>query len=262
MNGRINFHTHSIFSFDSNTPIENMVREYLKYRYTAIGFSEHNDFDPSLDEYMYLDIEKYFATIENLKKKYPIELYKGVEIDFQERFKTEIYNYINSYSFDYIIGSVHYIDSRAIDLPNFKEFFYNLNEEDRRKIIKKYISENIKMLDTILIDIIGHIDLIKLYVNFNLDDFIYDYEALLKKVIEKEVILEVNISAIRKGKNEPYPSYKLLNLYRELGGELITVSEDSHKVSDIFIHREEVEKKLRYLGFKKVFFPDKREVIL
>jgi histidinol-phosphatase (PHP family) len=58
-------------------------------------------------------------------------------------------------------------------------------------------------------------------------------ENLYKKMIAKDIALEVNVSTLWKGLGFAMPDRDFLSLYRECGGRLITVGTDSHSPEHI-----------------------------
>jgi histidinol-phosphatase (PHP family) len=75
------------------------------------------------------------------------------------------------------------------------------------------------------------------------------YKKLFHILTERGIALEVNTSGLRKPINRTDPPFDLLKLYKETGGELITVGSDAHKVKDIYSGIPQVYEKLRLLGF-------------
>ena len=69
----------------------------------------------------------------------------------------------------------------------------------------------------------------------------YDFDVfkemlieILKKGIERNVGIEINTSGLSKrALNGTLPSKDLLKLYRELGGEILTIGSDSHAAATV-----------------------------
>ena len=78
------------------------------------------------------------------------------------------------------------------------------------------------------------------------------YKKLFKILIHRGIALEVNTSGLRKKINQPSPPYNLLKLYKETGGELLTVGSDAHNISDIFSGIPHTYGRLLDLGFKYI----------
>ena len=63
--------------------------------------------------------------------------------------------------------------------------------------------------------------------------------------------IEMNTSAKRHGLKDTMPSREILRLYRELGGEIITIGSDSHKPEHLGTYIEETKRLLKDMGFEK-----------
>jgi histidinol-phosphatase (PHP family) len=96
--------------------------------------------------------------------------------------------------------------------------------------------------------------LIKRYGNYPsiLEDSLFnDYlEAILKQVIQDGKGIEVNTSCFRYGLPDLTPSTNILKMYKQLGGEILTVGSDSHVTKDIATKFEYVHNYLKDLGYK------------
>ncbi|MEG2039367.1 MAG: hypothetical protein RRZ73_06540 [Oscillospiraceae bacterium] len=55
----------------------------------------------------------------------------------------------------------------------------------------------------------------------------------MKLMIQKGIALEINTSGYRQAYGKPMPAMEHLTLYKDLGGELITIGADSHRIQDI-----------------------------
>src|SRR5690625_2336594 len=80
------YHMHSNFSADCNTPMEETIESAIKKGLTEICFTEHIDYDyPDTTIVFDLDFEKYNEAILQLQEKYKniITIKKGVEIGVQ-----------------------------------------------------------------------------------------------------------------------------------------------------------------------------------
>ena len=76
-------------------------------------------------------------------------------------------------------------------------------------------------------------------------------EEILKQVIADGKGIEVNTSSHRYGLRDTMPSADILKLYRDLGGEILTIGSDSHKPEHLGMYIEETKKFLKDLGFRR-----------
>ena len=100
--------------------------------------------------------------------------------------------------------------------------------------IKKYFEttlENISIFSDF--DTLGHLDYIVRYApdtsEYIPEDYFDIIDEILKIIINKNIALEVNTSALKTtyGIINPHPD--ILRRYRGLGGELITIGSDAHE---------------------------------
>ena len=102
--------------------------------------------------------------------------------------------------------------------------------------------------------VLGHMDLITRYDRAG----IYPFEKLkpilteiLKTVIADGKGIEVNTSSHRYGLSDLTPSRDILELYRKLGGHILTIGSDSHKPEHLGAFIDETRLELKALGFKE-----------
>jgi len=56
---------------------------------------------------------------------------------------------------------------------------------------------------------------------------------ILEGLIRRGMALEINSSGWRQPAGRPYPDLELVKLYRELGGEIITIGSDAHRCEEL-----------------------------
>jgi histidinol-phosphatase (PHP family) len=78
------------------------------------------------------------------------------------------------------------------------------------------------------------------------------YKKLFSILIQRGIALEINTSGLRKKINQSSPPYVLLQLYKEIGGELITVGSDSHNTTDVYSGIPYIYGQLKNLGFNYI----------
>ena len=251
---RINYdtHLHSSLSFDSDCPMEDLIKSGINKQLKGIYITEHYDLDFPKEYNMdfTFDIYEYFKSIKNFQKEFSneIELYSGIELGLMPHLNQQINSLINDYSFDYIIGSTHIIDNKDPYYPQYWE---------GRNIRDSYISYFITSLDNIQninnFDAFGHLDYISRYdtsKTYNPRDYIDYIDEILSLLIEKDKALEINSAGLRKNLSTTNPDLFVIKRYKELGGSLITVGSDSHDSTNIAYGFNLVANLLLEAGFK------------
>ena len=52
-------------------------------------------------------------------------------------------------------------------------------------------------------------------------------------MLQKNIVLEINTSSLRKGLSAKMPSDELLEIYKDCGSTFITIGSDLHEVKDL-----------------------------
>ncbi len=252
-------HVHSTYSGDAKSTMEQQVEKAVSLGMRSITFTDHNDFDfPYKDEdtkdMFLLNADAYLYDLLRIKAKYEdkIRVLFGVELGLQPDQETVKKNLIfaREHEYDFIIASSHLCHGKD---PYYAEFFEGRSEDEAHREYFESILENVKKFSNF--DVYGHLDYVVRYGPSK--DFHYGYEKhadiideILKWLIENEKGIEVNTAGPRSGLKDPNPCWDIVKRYKELGGEIITVGSDAHESDFIQYHFDEVEEKLKELGFK------------
>lgn len=86
-------------------------------------------------------------------------------------------------------------------------------------------------------------------INFEMHKELID--KILIKLIEKNIGIEINTSALRYGLRDFHPCRKILKRYKELGGKIITMGSDAHRALDITRDFDKAREVLKEIGFEK-----------
>ena len=109
-----------------------------------------------------------------------------------------------------------------------------------------------------LFDVVGHLDLIKVFKFLPNGDINAIAKNALLAIKNADMVLELNVAGYRKPINEPYPSLSLLKQAFELGVP-ITFSSDAHKPEQVAMFNDEIVAMARNVGYKECAFFRKRK---
>ncbi|MCF6459803.1 histidinol-phosphatase HisJ family protein [Clostridium sp. Cult3] len=256
------FHVHSDFSMDCKYLMEEMVVEAINKNMKSICFTDHVDYDITENRIdMDFRTSDYFRKVKQVKYKYKkdIEILAGVEIGMQPHLNKRYNELIENNPFDFVLMSIHSIEGKDIHLDNFT---YNKKPIDALVEYYEYLYRCIEVFDNF--DVIGHIDYIDRYFEdySTLPDF-DKYKSIVKKIlkliIEMGKGIEINTGGIKYGLDYYHPKVDILELYRSLGGEILTIGSDAHNPEFIGYDYKEVEKLLKELGFKYIYIYKERK---
>jgi histidinol-phosphatase (PHP family) len=251
----IDLHNHTILCNHANDSIDEYINKAIQKGIVIYGFSEHGpmEFDEkyrmSFDE---MDI--YESWLDKAKEKYKdkIKILKGYEVDFTP----EVDKRVLDRNVDYLIGSVHFLDNWGFDNP---EFLSEWSERDVDDIYKEYFELIQKMAESKMFDIVGHLDLIKV---FGYRPQQNDIKLIAKKAIESiadnKMVVEINTAGIRKKVNEVYPGVELLEMIKKANID-ITFGSDAHSKSQVGFYLKESYELAKMIGFKRVAYFENKE---
>jgi histidinol-phosphatase (PHP family) len=246
----IDYHVHSTCSFDGASPLHQYVGTAQMCGLTELGFAEHVDLDSELEEYQFLDYPGYYKTLKELQQKASIPIRCGVEVSYQQDLEDSIQDYLAGKACDFVIGSVHEVHGITMD-HTFLEQFSPL---DYFEAVKKLVKSG-------LCDIVGHLEYFKRWGNpYSSSPFKDAICSVLQLMIEKNVVLEINTSGLRHPARDTYPSFEVIQWYRDLRGELISLGSDAHAVEHLAFQFSPVIKTLLSEGFCTVATFDKRKM--
>ena len=250
------YHTHTYFSGDCDTPMEHMITKALSLGITHLCFTEH--FDPdypvrdgeSLD--FNLDTGKYRNEFLFLKNKYKdkIHLLWGVELGLQAHIFPQLHGYVQNHPFDFIIASSHLCNGGD---PYYPDFFEHRKEEDIYEEYFSSILDNVKNFSDY--DVYGHLDYIVRYgpnkdARYSYEKYRDIFDSLLKIIIENGKGIELNTGGVKYGLKDLHPATSILKRYKELGGEIITIGSDAHTPQNLLNHFFRAKAVLEECGFR------------
>jgi histidinol-phosphatase (PHP family) len=230
----IDYQVHSFRSHDGLSSIRDQCLQAVRIGLDEIGFSEHKDFDPADPVVDHFDYAQYEDEIAAAREEFSgqLAIRMGVEIDYQKWFEETIGEFLAEHAFDFVIGSVHYVDRKMLMTSEYLE---------GRTKERAYSDYYLAVMDSVrsgLIDIVGHLE----YANrrgvpsfgpFDRRPYREVIEALFDEMIARGVALEINTAGLRQGTGNLYPCEKHVRLYGERGGRLLTIGSDSHRPEDL-----------------------------
>ena len=249
---KADIHTHTSFSTDSDTPMEDMIQAAVGLGLETLCFTEHMDKDYPVEGAFLLDTDPYMEKFLELKDKYEgkIRLLFGVELGLLPHLADWHASYVNQYPFDHIIGSEHNPKNRD---PYYPSFFEGRTEQEA---YTEYFEETMKNLEVFSdFDSLGHMDYVVRYGPNTNKEYSYKkysrvIDPILEFIVDKGIALEVNAGGYKKGLGEPNPCKDIILRYKEIGGELVTIGSDAHSPEFLCYDFPRIEALLLDCGFK------------
>ncbi|SFV53653.1 Histidinol-phosphatase [hydrothermal vent metagenome] len=241
----VDLHNHTKLCNHATGSIEEYIEVAISKKTKYFGFSDHAPMDFDEQYRMSFDaMQGYEEAVLKAKEKYKddIEILLGYEVDYLPGYMDER---VLQADVDYLIGSVHFIDGWGFDNP---EFIGRYEEEDIDDIWQKYFQSIQAMANAKLFDIVGHLDLIKVFQFMPTKDIIEIANDALLAIKEANMTIEINGAGYRKPIGEAYPSKLLLSRAYELGID-ITFGSDAHAPQQVGLYSDEVINLAKSVGY-------------
>lgn len=229
----IDYHVHSNLSCDGKSSIFKMCHKAIELGIEEIGFSEHMDFEPTDWGYGFFNYEQYTSDIRKAQGffKNQLVIRKGVEIDYQRCFEDEVKEWLQDKTFDFTIGSVHYLNHKYINRKL-------VESNPLQHIFAAYVQQVLYSINSRLFDVIGHFGLVNRYVenrqtelkSFNDKQMV---RTLFEEIVKKKIYLEVNSKGLREPYNNTLPSKDTVNDFIKMGGNIISIGSDAHSIQEL-----------------------------
>lgn len=252
---RIDLHNHTTRCNHAEGTVDEYIRKAIDLGIDIYGFSEHApmDFDPHY-RLSFEEMAAYRDDIFQAKEKYKndIEILFGYEVDWLPGHMDE--RVLNA-KVDYMIGSVHFIDKWSFDNP---EFLAGWKNKDIDEIWKAYFEATEAMAKSGKFDIVGHLDLIKVFKYLPKQDTRILAKNAMQAIKRSNMVLELNAAGLRKPIGEIYPSKPLLEVAYEMDIP-ITFSSDAHTVDQVGFSYDKVTSLAKEVGYTKAMTFENRD---
>ena len=192
------------------------------------------------------DVEPYVdAVVEAKRRGYPVKL--GLEVDFEPGKEAETEEFLGEYPWDYVLGSIHYIDGLGIDGEPSLVASAGPEEAWRR-----YYDALGRAAASGLFDSLAHPDLAKMFG----PEIEWDWQAVAASV--EGVCLEVSSAGLHKPHGKLYPNPELLSAARG-HGVAITLASDAHVPQHVGRDLDKAVAHARAAGYETITVFDRRE---
>ena len=246
----VDIHNHTKLCNHAEGEIAEYIEKAIECGIKYFGFSEHApmNFDEKY-RISFGQMREYEKSVLDAKEKYKerIEILLGYEVDYLRGYMDD--RVLNA-DVDYLIGSVHFIEEWGFDNP---EFIGNYKDRDIDEIWQKYFDAIEEMANSRLFDIVGHLDLIKIFKFMPTKDITEIAKNALLAIKEADMSIEINVAGFRKPIGEAYPSLSLLKEIKKLD-IAITFASDAHKPEQVGLYSDEAISMARSAGYSECVF--------
>lgn len=271
----IDCHTHTQFSMDSDADINLCIKKAMDIGLSAYAITDHCECSTWYPETHYTnrgnfdyfnysqDFNNSISAITELKEKYKnFNLICGVEMGQATQDIKVAEKIISDERLDFIIGSIHQV-------RNEKDFYYinyeNMSIYEIYNLLERYFLEVYELCKLDCFDVLGHLTYCLRYMKCRngicpdisrFDEVIAESFRLLA---QNGKGIEINTSGIRQGFGNCFPSIKYVKLFRDMGGEVLSIGSDAHFPEDIGKNISDALETAKAVGFTHLCYFKKRK---
>jgi len=255
------YHTHTPLCRHAEGEPEAYIDKAVALGLAEYGISDHAPAEPEpFDDWrmMFEELPAYLEWIERAKNHAGdrLKVRAGMECDWLNGCEAWIEKLAGYHSWDYLIGSVHYIgDQWDFDNP---KWLGRWAEGDVESFWSKYWETYHAMVKADLFDFYGHPDLIKKFGYFPSGDLKRYYEPVIETLAAQGACIELNSAGLRKDCKEWYPANDFLALAASAGLG-ITITSDAHHPDEVGMSFEQALPAIKEAGFLGLTYFEKRQ---
>jgi histidinol-phosphatase (PHP family) len=230
--------------------VERFVETAAERSVDEIGFTEHVYYfrqtralweRPYQTERCVYDVDTYVeAVVEAKRRGLPVRL--GLEVDYVGARQDELADILEPYPWDYLLGSVHWIDGLSVDGGPERGVWAEWPVEE---VWRRYFKALAELAATGHVDVLAHPDLAKI---FGRRPVRIDYPQLVG------VALEISTNGLYKPVGELYPDPEFLTATRLP----ITLASDAHVPANVGRDLDRALELARAAGYETVTVFDAR----
>lgn len=202
-----------------------------------------------VDERRFYDMDDYVELFKEAWRNH-IDVKMSIEMDYTPGKHKQMEQFINSYDFDYVIGSIHWIDDFGIDLAEYKREW---DKRDIYDVYQRYFDQVVTLAQSNLFDIIGHIDLVKIFNYIPGDEsfLIEQYERATTALAESKTCVEISTAGLRKPTGTLYPDKRLLQMCHDKKIPIV-LSSDAHVPEHVGADFDQALQLAREVGYNEI----------
>lgn len=261
----VDYHLHTSLCGHASGRMEDYLRQAVSKGIKEVGFSDHYPLyflapGQTIPDYAMSksQLPLYVGLVQQCAGVFPIKVKLGIEVDYVPGFEKALALELACYPFDYVTGSVHFIDSWGFDNPaEIAEYA----KRDLGRVYEQYFELVQQAALSGLFDVMAHPDLVKKFGFRPEEDLTPLYEETARAFKKAGVCVEVNTAGLRYPAREIYPAPDLLAVFYRYGIP-VTLGSDAHAPEQVGAGLSEALQLVRATGYSEITLFERRKRII
>ncbi len=173
-------------------------------------------------------LDAYLGFVERVRqRRLPVSC--GIEMDYIAGAEEEIRRFLTRYPWDFVLGSVHFVDGVGVDLEADAQLRRQMGQET---LWRRYFALSRAAIASGLFDVLTHPDLPKIFGErppFALDT---EYRLTAQALAAADMAIECNTAGLRKPVGDIYPHRAYLRAACAAGVP-VSLGSDAHEPRDV-----------------------------
>lgn len=258
-------HNHSVQSPDGENTVKEMIEKAVELGIKHYTITDHLEINKFYDkEFLYENpVKESSIILPQLIEEYKdrIDVHYGIELGQPLHNMALTERMLNTYPYEFIIGSCHMV-------KGWDDFYYlDYEKTDPHYLLGLYFNELLEMAEWGKFDVLGHLTYPLRYIqgDFGIKINMEQYDDIIAKIfrtlIKNNMGIEINTSGLREKIGVTLPDELYIRMYRELGGEIITVGSDAHCTANLGKGIAEGIQIAKKCGFDKIYYYSHRKPV-
>lgn len=248
----VDYHLHTKLCGHAIGEPDDYVREAIRMGLKEIGFADHMPLLDRRDERLTMapeDLPRYAELVLDLRESVDeIRIRMGIEMDYFPGRMDAIWSAASSFDFDYVYGSVHYIDGWGFSDSRHLSSYQG---RDPDETYTRYFEVFCDAVRNGGFDVMAHPDLVKKHGITTALPLERMYCDAAEALAEADVAVEVNTSGLRKAALDIYPTLPFLRACAERG-VAVTLGSDAHAPGQVGMDFDLALRLLRRAGVREI----------
>jgi histidinol-phosphatase (PHP family) len=229
----VDYHVHTKLCGHAVGEPEDYVREAIAKGLSEIGFADHMPLPDRRDPHISMaldELPQYVEMVKDLQESVSgIRVRLGIEMDYLPGQMDVIWEAASRHEFDYVYGSVHYIDEWGF---NDSRNVAGYKGKDPDRLYARYFELFCEAAEGGGFDIMAHPDIIKKHGLATTLPIERLYAEAAEALSRAGVAIEINTSGLRKTAAEIYPALPFLRACGDRG-VAVTLGSDAHAPREV-----------------------------
>lgn len=247
------YHNHTLWS-DGQGDLRQMIEGARQAGVDELGISDHYVLRPGDEQVAWSMplgfLPTYVEAVQEARRESQTPIVRlGLEADYLPETIDRLRALLAQYPFDYLIGSVHYAGDFPVDED--AGLWERLSADECNAVWRLYWQRIRGLAESRVFDIVGHLDLPKLFGYRPTVDLAAEEAAALDAIAAAGMAIEINTAGWHKPVREAYPSPHLLRAACRRGIPLM-VNADAHRPEHLTRGLAEGRALARAAGYSEV----------